>query len=190
MRKLILALAMLTGLQVHAAKIDAATELANYRAEIAGSNYIQLIGYQGVNISKMSATCALSMSLTGAAFISDTIPLTNPVAEWLGNKTNRSYKTYDILLSWETLADAGRGAAGGGLVAGYEFFDYLVKFAAGEQMDWANLKKVYASSFAVAESVFSEDSRCIVNLAKIAAVRMEWRRALGYAPYTPMNLPR
>lgn len=190
MRNLILVLAVLFGSAAGARQVETTAELENYRQYLKTVTGPGLYFCYADNIARVGGTCSLSLALTGAAFFSDTVPLINPVAEWIGNKANKNYSTYDTILSWETLANTGRGALGGGVIAGYEVFDFLVKYAAGEKMEWEQLKKVYASSFAVKDAVFSDDSRCLVSLEKLAMVRVEWRIRSGVKPFTPMMAPR
>ncbi len=190
MRKLILVAAILCGVSANAAKVDSATELENYRLELKTVSSARLYSYAADAIVRSTGNCSLSTVLTIGAFVTDTVPLTNPVAEWLGNSSNQRYSTYNTLWSWETLANTGRGAVGGAGIAAYEAAEALVKYAAGEEITWEQLSQVYASSFAVSDAVFGQESRCMVNLAKLTMVRVEWRIRAGAAPYTPMMQPR
>lgn len=192
MKKVFIILASLFAVSAEAAPSDWMAQLEQYRTEVQTYSDTQLFLGQFGNYGKAVAGCVGSASLTGIAFISDTIPLTNPMAEWIGNTANARYSSYQDLISWETMANLGRAAAGGGVVGGYESLELIVLWLSGDtSTSFAQLSKVYASSFAALESLFSKESACIMNISRVGIVRAEWRRRAGTSPvmpFTPMTL--
>lgn len=190
MRKFFVILAAGLSLSAHAAKGDWEAKLENYRQQVQTFSALGLYVSQAGNISKSFAGCTGSVVASAAAFCADTLPLLNPIAETIGNLADQDYQTYGSLIDWETLANAGRGAAGGGVVASVEALEFVMLWLAGnEDQSFEALKKVYASTFATVDAMFSNDSACYVNLARIQIVRAEWNRRAGkMINYTPMNL--
>ena len=145
---------------------------------------------QGGNIGKSFAGCTGSVVAIAAALCADTLPLTNPIAETIGNLADQDYKTYQSLMDWETLANLGRGTVGGAAVAPVEALEFVLLWLAGnEDQSFEALKKVYGSTFATIDAMMSNDSACYVNLARVQIVRAEWQRRSGKViNYTPMHL--
>lgn len=177
-------------LSAHAAKGDWTAKLEKYRQDVQTFSAIELYVSQAGNVSKTFLGCTGSVVASAAAFCADTIPLLNPVAETIGNLADQDYQTYGSLLDWENLANAGRGSVGGAAVASVEALEFVLLWLAGnEEQSFEALKKVYASTFATVDAMFSNDSACYVNLGRIQIVRAEWQRRSGkMINYTPMNL--
>ncbi len=197
MRKLILAVAVLFGTAAQANTVDAAAaELQAYRTEIkAVPAFWLLTTWSGDAITRSVGTCASAVVISAAAVTADTVPMTNPVAEWLASKTTASYPGIDNLLAWETWANLSvPGTAGGATVLAYEAVENWIKLTAGRKdINWEKFAQVYASTVAVTSSVYGDQSRCLINLAKVGLIRREvFARVRGevHAPMTPMVQPR
>ncbi len=194
MRNLFVIIAALFAVNAQAETVDWMTQLENYRVEVKAYSAQDLFWGQFGNYTKAGLGCTGAGASTVIAFVTDTIPLTNPVAEWVGNKANARYETYQAFWRWETLANVGRGATGGALMAGYEGFEWIVLWLKGDTTQaFSELAKVYASTFATAEAMFAKEGACLMNVARVAVVRAEYRRREGLAPtlpFTPMHQPR
>jgi len=142
---------------------------------------------QGFYIGAAMTTCALSVVVTGATFVSDTVPVTNILGEGLANIANPDYETYEKILSWETLANTGRGMAGGGVVAVAESLEFVVLWLGGnEAQSYEGLKKTYASTVATAEAMFAEQSKCMMSISKVLLTRAEiQKRSQRPSPLLP-----
>ena len=192
MRKLFVVLAMLFTVTAQAEVTNWMVQLEDYRKDVQTYSAQGLFWSQFGNYSKTALGCSGSTATVVIAFVSDTIPMTSPIAEWVGNKANSKYESYQAFWSWETLANTGRGATGGAVIAGYESFEWIFLWLKGDTSQaYTELAKNYASSFATAEALFAHEGACYMNIARSAVVRAEYRRRAGLPstlPFTPMSL--
>lgn len=159
---------------VQSSKDDWKVELAQFQDGLKGysNNHVRfLLGWYG---GKMVATCVASAAVTGAVFVADTLPLTNILSEGVGNLSAPDYQTYESLLSLETLAAAGRGTLGGGVIALGESLEFVVLWLGGnEEQSWEALAKVYASTAKTADALFAKKSQCVMSMAKAGLAARE-----------------
>lgn len=192
MKRVFILLASIFAISAHAATDDWATQLENYRQQVQSYSNSQLYGDQLLNMTGAVVGCAGSVAVTAASFVADTLPVTGPAAEYIASKTNENYQSYETLISWETLVNAGRTVGGGATLATYESFEFIFYWLSGDtEKSFAQLKEMYASSYATLDALFSKESACVMNIARVAVVKSEWRRRSGLspvAPFTPMNL--
>lgn len=146
------------------------TELETYGQQIQDYGNLRLyantLGYS----SLLVGTCSASALIVAATAIADTYPILNIVSESVANLTNDEYETLDAeaFLSLETLADTGRGAVGGGVVALAESFEYVFLWLSGrEDQSYSGLKEVYKSTVMVSESLFSQQGKCLMSFTKL-----------------------
>jgi hypothetical protein len=143
----------------HAGTRNWQAELDQYRNEIRSYSDGGLFLSQASNYGLTVAGCAGSSAVTAIAFVSDSIPLTNPVAEWIGNSANAQYKSYNAFFEWETMANLGRGSVGGAAIAGYESIELILLWLGGDTSTaFSQTAKVYASSYAALDQLFSTES--------------------------------
>lgn len=192
MRNFVFLFAALFTVSAYAVQPDWTEKMRAYRTEIQTWDNGKLFLSQFGNYGRAAVGCTGSLGVTAIAFVSDTIPLTAPVAEWVGNKSNAKYQSYQWFWSWETLANVGRGTAGGALLGGYESMEWVMMWLRGDtEGSFAQLKQAYASSFATLDALFAKESACVSNIVRVAIVRAEWLRRSGKAPvtnFTPMHL--
>ena len=153
-------------------------ELEDYKAyvETGSTGYLWL---QHAKYSTLaSAVCATDMVISGASYIADTTPVLNGLSEMIANTVSDSYqtRTYDTIFSWEGLAkagrDIGRGTAGGGAIAVWESLQFVGHYLAGsEKANFEATKKVYASSLATTEALFSQQGKCMTSMSKVMIIR-------------------
>lgn len=194
MRKLFVIIASIFAVNAQAEAVDWVIQLENYRSEVTTYTAQQLFWSNFGNYSKVVVGCAGAGALTGIAFVTDTVPVTNPVAEWFANKSNSRYETYRAFWSWETMANVGRGTMGGAVVGAYESWEWFSLWLKGDTSTaYSELSKVYESSFATFNAMFAREGACYMNIMRVGVVRAEYRRREGLAPtlpYTPMHQPR
>lgn len=177
MKKLILAVLAMSALSSSSwASNDWEQELVDYSQQVQQYSlarlYVNTVGYS----SMMLGTCSASVAIVAAAGIADTYPVLGVVAEGLANLSASEYETFDseAFFSLETLANTGRGTLGGGLVAAGESFEYIFLWLSGrEDEGFDALGKVYASTVAAGESLFSEKGKCLMSFSKLAMTLKE-----------------
>lgn len=175
MKRLVLIAALFFASAAQAEQLpDWQQKLINYQSNVTRMTMSGLHVRQAFYITKAIATCAASTAVTAAAFTSDTIPLGNILGETIANISDPDYQTYEALLDWETLANLGRGAAGGAVVGVAEALEYVTLWLGGnEEEAWAALAKNYESSLATANALFAEQGQCMMNLSKVMLTRKE-----------------
>lgn len=193
MKRLLLVLSSIFAVSAHAATEDWTTQLENYRQQVQTYTKGQLYGDQVLNMAGAVTGCMGSVAFTAVAFVSDTLPVSAPVSEYIATRTNENYQSYQTFLSWETLANTGRGTVGGAAMGTYEAMEFVLYWLSGDsEKSFAQLKQIYASTFATAEALFSKESACLMNTARVGIIKAEWRRRAGLAPvempYTPMYM--
>src|SRR5690606_2818219 len=120
-----------------------------------------------------------SVAITAATFIADTMPIANGVSEVVGNTVDEKYQTqtYESMFSWEALAQYGRGALGGGVIAVVETLEFVTLWLAGnEEASYAAVKKMYASSISTADALFAREGKCLMQISKVALTRKELQK--------------
>lgn len=193
MKRILFAVSFLFALNANAAQNDWQAKLENYKTEIQTISAGQLRWHYAYYVGAAFGTCALSTVVTGATFVADTVPVTNILAEVIANNTNVDYKTYENLVSWETLANTGRGAVGGAAVGVVESLQFVTLWLAGnEAQSFEQLKKAYASTVATAEAVFAEQGKCMMSISKVLLVRAELAKrnnSVEIAPTPEVKMP-
>lgn len=192
MKRLMLVLALSLSTVAHASNADWADKLERYRQGLKTTTDLNLWVNNTFFTSAALATCSMSAAVVGAAFIADTTPVTNLVAETIANSTVPDYQSYESLLSWESLAQLGRGLIGGGPIAMVESLQFVVLWLGGNQdQSFEQAKKVYSSTFKTAESVFANESQCMMSLSRVLLVRreMQARKILPGGQFPPAQTP-
>lgn len=189
MKKLILIGAVLFASVSQAEQPVWKTKLENYKTYLETVTDNGLWALKAGNIGWAFGTCGLSVVATGAAFITDTIPLGAGLgAEIIANTTDPNYQTYERLMSWETLGSTGKSLLGGGVVGVAESLEYVMLYLGGnEDQAWEKLKGSYASSMATMNKLFAEQGQCMMSISKIGLITVEMRKRGIQVP--PMNLP-
>ena len=178
---------------------DWQAELEAFRAKestrYTGTLWVRQAGF----ITAAGITCGASVAVTAAAFIADTAPVVNGLAEVIGTTVEPQYQTntYNTIASWEAAGQFGRGLAGGAVIGVAESLEFVTLWLAGnEDQSFKALSKMYASSFATAGAMFSHQSQCMMNLSKILIIRSELNKRYGWnqnstpaAPSSPIVLP-
>ena len=174
MKKFALIVALALGSAAHADHSNWAEKLAKYKDQVQRVSNTMLLVHNGFYTGAALTACSMSAAVVGAAFISDTAPVTNVISETIANSAAPDYKTYEALYSWDTLAQMGRGLIGGAPIAMVESLQFVVLWLGGkEDQSFDQVKKVYASTLATANSVFSRESQCMMNLSKVLLARRE-----------------
>lgn len=164
-------------------------ELEQYRADIQKVHIVDLYLSQGFYVGAAIGTCSLSAAITGATFVTDTLPVTNILSEGIASVINRDYQTYQKnLLEWNNLASLGRGTLGGGVVGVLEALEFVGLWLEGnDDQGFEALKKVYASSFATIDALFSDKSQCVMSISKVMITRAEINRRANVP--SPLRVP-
>ena len=197
MKKLVLLLsvALTCGVAQAAEAPKWTVELENYKNGLASATDFGLKVRQEWFIGKTLATCALSAVVTGATFITDTVPVTNFLGEGVANVANPNYQTFPNWIEWQSLASLGRGTVGGGSIAVVESLEFVVLWLGGnESQAYTQLKKTYASTVATVEALFAKESQCMMSMAKIYITVAEMQRRVDAAaaqkPQAPAEVSR
>jgi hypothetical protein len=185
MKKFLLIASLIFASGANAAQTDWKSELEQYKQHIEtlnnGELWVRTAFYSGLSIT----TCTLAAGVTAATFVSDTIPLTNALSEIIANNANPDYQTYEKIMSVETLANAGRGAAGGAVIGVFETLEFINLWLGGnEELAFNQLKKNYASTIATANALFADQGKCLMSYSKVLLTRVEMRK-IGMIPDQP-----
>lgn len=183
MTKLILTALVALGTTVHAETGDWAEKIDNYQRQVKAAPNHLLWVHNLFYTSGALATCSMSAAVISATFVSDTVPAGNIVAETIANVANADYKTYDTLMSWETLAQMMRGTAGGGAVALVESLEFVVQWLGGQEArSFKSLRENYASTFKTMDTVMAKEGQCVTNVVRVLMARkeMQARRMFGF----------
>lgn len=183
MTKLLLTMLVALSTTVHAEAGDWADKIDDYKRQVKIAPNHLLWVHNLFYTSGAVATCSMSAAVVGATFVGDTVPVGNIVAETIANVANADYKTYDALMSWETLAQLMRGTAGGGAVALVESLEFVVQWLGGqEERSFKSLRENYASTFNTMDTVMSKEGQCVTNIMRVLMVRkeMQARRMFGF----------
>lgn len=177
MKKLIFICAsLLIAGAAHADAPDWQGALEQYKKEVQAATNGGLWGRHAFYAVNATATCSLSAVITGAAFIADTAPMTNIVAELIGNTADPAYRTYESIWDWKTLEQTALGVAGGGAIGMVETLEFITLWLGGnEHLAFNKLKQNYASTIATANSVFANQGQCMMSISKILITRTEMR---------------
>ncbi len=186
MKKFLIIASMVFASGAQAAQVDWKTQLEDYKTHIQTLNNGQLVlrtaFYSGMSI----ATCTLAAGMTAAAFVSDTAPITNVLAEVIANNANPDYQTFEKIWSVETLANTARGTVGGGVVGVAEALEFVNLWLGGNtDLAFGQLKKAYASTYATAEALFADQGQCLMSYSKVLLTRIEMQKR-GMMP-APLN---
>ena len=182
MKRILIATALAFASVSHAENGDWARKLQDYKGQVQRSSNVRLLVHNAFYTAGAVASCSMSAAVVGAAFVSDTAPGTNLLAETIANAAVPDYKTYEAMLSWETLAQMGRGMIGGGPIAMVESLQFVVLWLGGkESQSFEQVKQVYASTVRTAETVLGRDGQCFLNLSRVLLARREMQ-ARGMLP--------
>lgn len=174
MKGLILLVAGLLSSVAFAGQRDWQAELAQYQESLKTTPTWQLYLLNPYWVSAAFATCTESTIAVAAAFAADTIPGSNPAAEYIAHVANPDYQSYQDLKSWETAASLVRGTVGGGAVAVNDTLKFVLQCLAGNpELGYQDFQKVYASTFATAQALFANQGECMMSLSKVVLIEKE-----------------
>lgn len=190
MKGLILLVAGLLSSVAFAGQRDWQAELAQYQESLKTTPTWQLYILNPYWVGSAITTCAPATFAVAAAFAADTFPGSNPAAEYIAHAANPDYKSYEDLRSWETAAGLVRGTVGGAAVAVNDTLKFVLQFLSGNaDLGYQDFQKVYASTFATAQSLFANQGECMMSLSKVLLIENEasTRKILPPLEHTHVN---
>lgn len=177
MKKFLLMVTLVFATGAQAAQVDWKTQLEDYKLHVETLRNEQLTlraaGYTVMAIG----TCSASAAMAAAAFVADTTPITGVLSEIIANNANPDYQTWQKILSLDSLASLTRTTVGGGAVGVYEALEFVNLWLGGnENLAWEQLAKTYGSTIATVNSLFANQSKCLMSYSKVLLTRVEMRK--------------
>jgi len=143
-----------------------AVELQEYQAAIQTYSNLHLGLSMAAHSAALVASCSASAVVVAGSFLTESFPVINFFPELFANAVDENYITFpNDEWEWD---QAARGVAGGAVVSLVDLAEFILLWLAGEEdRSFQSFKKVYASTFAVAETLFAEQGQCLMSFLKL-----------------------